>query len=94
MPKSEMRPADRELHFGCCDALGASPQFPPGHDVAEEAQRLGIPAKLESAWKMCHKVKTGEYLASLQGNLGLQPLGTRGQVFLRAFVLQPRATKG
>jgi len=45
-------------------------------NYAEEAQRLGIPAKLESAWKTYHKVKTGEYLASLQGTIGLQPLGT------------------
>jgi hypothetical protein len=33
-------------------------------------------AKLESAWKMYHKVKTGDYLASLHGTIGLQPLGT------------------
>jgi hypothetical protein len=38
--------------------------------------RFGIPAKLESAWQTYHKVKTGEYLASLQGTIGLQPLGT------------------
>jgi hypothetical protein len=44
-------------------------------NYAEEAARLGIPAKLESAWQMYHKVKTGEYLASLQGTIGLQPLG-------------------
>jgi hypothetical protein len=31
---------------------------------------------LDTAWKVHHKVKTGEYLASLQGNIGLQPLGT------------------
>jgi hypothetical protein len=43
-------------------------------NYAEEAQRLGIPARLESARAMCHKVKTGEYLASLQGTIGLQPL--------------------
>jgi hypothetical protein len=44
-------------------------------NYADEAQRLGIPAKLESAWQTYHKVKTGEYLASLQGTIGLQPLG-------------------
>jgi phosphoenolpyruvate carboxykinase (diphosphate) len=45
-------------------------------NYAEEATRLGIPEKLESAWKMYHKVKTGDYLSSLQGTIGLQPLGT------------------
>jgi hypothetical protein len=44
-------------------------------NYAEEAERLGIPAKLESAWKMYHKARTGEYLAGLQGTIGLQPLG-------------------
>ena len=43
-------------------------------NYAEEAERLGIPAKLESAWAMYHQVKSGEYLASLQGTIGLQPL--------------------
>jgi hypothetical protein len=43
-------------------------------NYADEAQRLGVPAKLESAWATYHKVKTGEYLASLQGTIGLQPL--------------------
>lgn len=45
-------------------------------NYADEAARLGIPAKLESAWNMYHRVKTGEYLATLQGTIGLQPLGT------------------
>jgi hypothetical protein len=45
-------------------------------NYADEAARLGIPAKLESAWQRYHKVKTGEYLASLQGTIGLQPLGS------------------
>ena len=48
--------------------------FSQKKNYAEEAQRLGIPAKLESAWATYHKVKTGEYLASLQGTIGLQPL--------------------
>jgi hypothetical protein len=43
-------------------------------NYAEEAQRLGIPARLDAAWAMYHKVKTGEHLASLQGAIGLQPL--------------------
>jgi hypothetical protein len=47
-----------------------------GYLPAEEATRLGIPAKLESAWKMYHEVKTGDYLSSLQGTIGLPALGT------------------
>jgi hypothetical protein len=43
-------------------------------NYAEEAQRLGIADKLESAWVMYHKVKTSAYLSSLQGTIGLQPL--------------------
>jgi phosphoenolpyruvate carboxykinase (diphosphate) len=43
-------------------------------NYTEEAQRLGLPARLESAWAMYHKVKTGEYLGTLQGTIGLQPL--------------------
>jgi len=43
-------------------------------NYAEEAQRLGIPAKLDAAWATYHKVKTVEYLASLNGTIGLQPL--------------------
>jgi hypothetical protein len=48
-------------------------------NYAEEAQRLGIPARLETAWAMCHKVKTGEYLASLQGAIGRQPLAEENE---------------
>jgi hypothetical protein len=40
----------------------------------EEAARLGIASRLESAWDMYHKVKSPEYLAGLRGTLGLQPL--------------------
>jgi hypothetical protein len=40
----------------------------------EEAKRLGLAAKLESAWETYHKVKSPAYLASLQGTIGLQPL--------------------
>ncbi|HEY3860383.1 MAG TPA: hypothetical protein VGO59_00725 [Verrucomicrobiae bacterium] len=43
-------------------------------NYAEEAERLGIAAKLESAWDMYHRVKSAEYLASLQGTIGTQPL--------------------
>jgi phosphoenolpyruvate carboxykinase (diphosphate) len=45
-------------------------------NYADEAERLGIPAKLELAWKTYHHVKTAEYVASLQGTIGVQPLGT------------------
>jgi hypothetical protein len=44
-------------------------------NYAEEAQRLGIPARLETAWEMYHKAKSPEYLAELKGTIGLQPLG-------------------
>ena len=40
----------------------------------EEAGRLGIASKLESAWEMYHKAKSPDYLAGLQGTIGLQPL--------------------
>jgi hypothetical protein len=40
----------------------------------EEAGRLGLASKLESAWEMYHKAKAPAYLAGLQGTIGLQPL--------------------
>ena len=40
----------------------------------EEAGRLGIASKLDSAWEMYHKAKSPDYLAGLQGTIGLQPL--------------------
>jgi hypothetical protein len=40
----------------------------------EEAGRLGLAAKLESAWETYHKVKSPDYLAGLRGTIGLQPL--------------------
>ena len=43
-------------------------------NYAEEAKRLGIPAKLEAAWETYHKVKSPAYLAELKGTIGLQPL--------------------
>jgi hypothetical protein len=33
-------------------------------------------AKLESAWQMYHRVKTGDYLSTLQGTINLPPPGT------------------
>jgi hypothetical protein len=43
-------------------------------NYAEEAQRLAIAKKLEAAWETYHKVKSPEYLAGLNGTIGLQPL--------------------
>lgn len=43
-------------------------------NYADEAARLGVPARLESAWETYHKVKSPEYLAKLKGTIGLQPL--------------------
>jgi len=43
-------------------------------NYAEEAGRLGITARLESAWETYHKVKSPEYLVELKGTIGLQPL--------------------
>jgi len=41
---------------------------------ADEAVRLGISGKLEKAWETYHKVKSAEYLTSLKGTIGRQPL--------------------
>jgi hypothetical protein len=43
-------------------------------NYAEEAERLGIPARLEAAWETYHKAKSPGYLAELKGTIGLQPL--------------------
>ena len=43
-------------------------------NYAEEAKRLGIPARLEAAWDTYHKAKSPGYLAELKGTIGLQPL--------------------
>ncbi|HEY3913873.1 MAG TPA: hypothetical protein VGN61_05235 [Verrucomicrobiae bacterium] len=43
-------------------------------NYAEEAERLSIRKKLEAAWDTYHKVKSKDYLASLTGTIGLQPL--------------------
>jgi hypothetical protein len=43
-------------------------------NYADEAQRLQIPARLESAWDTYHKVKSPAYLADLKGTIGRQPL--------------------
>ena len=40
----------------------------------EEAVRLGVAAKLDRAWETYHKVKSPEYLASLKGTIGRQPI--------------------
>ena len=43
-------------------------------NYADEAQRLGIRKKLDAAWETYHRVKSTEYLTSLNGTIGLQPL--------------------
>ncbi len=43
-------------------------------NYTEEAQRLDIARKLETAWDTYHRVKSQDYLASLNGTIGLQPL--------------------
>jgi hypothetical protein len=43
-------------------------------NYAEEAARLGIPAKLELARRTWDEVKSPAYLAGLKGTIGLQPL--------------------
>lgn len=47
-------------------------------NYAEEASRLGVQGRLDSAWDTYHKVKSPEYLASLKGTIGLQPLESMG----------------
>jgi len=43
-------------------------------NYSEEAARLNIEAKLETAWDTYHQVKAPEYLSRLKGTLGVQPL--------------------
>ncbi|HEY3855065.1 MAG TPA: hypothetical protein VGO67_11770 [Verrucomicrobiae bacterium] len=43
-------------------------------NYVEEAKRLGIAQKLETAWDTYHRVKSPDYLASLNGTIGVQPL--------------------
>ena len=43
-------------------------------NYTEEAERLGIAKKLEAAWDTYHRVKSPNYLSSLNGTIGLQPL--------------------
>jgi phosphoenolpyruvate carboxykinase (diphosphate) len=43
-------------------------------NYAEEAARLNIEKQLESTWDTYHTIKAPEYLASLKGTIGLQPL--------------------
>ena len=42
-------------------------------NYAEEAVRLGIEGKLETAWSTYHAVKSPNYLSQLKGTIGLQP---------------------
>jgi hypothetical protein len=43
-------------------------------NYAEEAQRLDIEGRLESAWDTYHAVKAPEYLNRLRGTIGLHPV--------------------
>jgi phosphoenolpyruvate carboxykinase (diphosphate) len=43
-------------------------------NYAEEAARLHIKERLETAWQSYHAMKSPDYLAGLQGTIGLQPL--------------------
>ena len=45
-------------------------------NYGEEAKRLGVAARLETAWETYHKVKSPDDLAGLRGTIGLQPLGS------------------
>jgi hypothetical protein len=47
-------------------------------NYTEEAIRLNIEARLESAWDTYHRAKSPEYLESLKGTIGLQPLSPVG----------------
>jgi hypothetical protein len=51
-------------------------------NYGEEAKRLGLGARLETAWETYHKVKSPDYLASLQGTIGLQPLPSEAEVVI------------
>jgi phosphoenolpyruvate carboxykinase (diphosphate) len=43
-------------------------------NYSEEAERLGVKTKLESAWAAYHAVKSPEFITRLKGTIGLQPL--------------------
>jgi hypothetical protein len=43
-------------------------------NYADEAERLGIRGKLDTAWETYHKTKSPDYLTGLNGTIGLQPL--------------------
>ncbi|HEX3720678.1 MAG TPA: hypothetical protein VH595_22230 [Verrucomicrobiae bacterium] len=62
---------DVQLWRKHADYLG---NFLKKKNYADEAQRLGIQEKLDAAWETYHKVKSPEYLTSLDGTIGLQPL--------------------
>ncbi len=62
---------DLRLWYGHAQYLQ---KFLEKEHYANEAARLGIKQRLELAWDTYHAVKAPEYLASLKGTLGLQPL--------------------
>ncbi len=49
-------------------------EFLKKQNYAEEAERLGIKARLDLAWENYHAAKSPEYLSRLRGTIGLQPL--------------------
>ena len=55
-------------HIKYLERFGKKPSY------SEEASRLGIPARLERARAALKQAESAEYLASLQGTLGVQPL--------------------
>ena len=45
-------------------------------NYALEAERLGLPDRLDQTWKRYHDTKDKEYLSNLFGTLGVQPLAS------------------
>ena len=53
-------------------------RFLQNEHYAEEAERLRIKEKLESVWDAYHEAKSPNYLAKLQGTIGVQPMTHKG----------------
>ena len=45
-------------------------------NYALEAERLGLPDRLDQTWKRYHDTEDKEYLSNLFGTLGVQPLAS------------------
>ena len=56
------------------DHIAYLERFLKKKNYADEAARLGIPAKLEAARETLKRVNADAYLESLKGTIGLQPL--------------------